>query len=115
MKNHYAMATALAAWAMTPRDVTDEELRGILTSASDVPEDRLDACFAEMKQALEPTRQMVELITAMAGPQTARQLEEVFGESMWIDDDKGTAKYGVQVIDPGTGEETLSLSIKGKL
>ncbi len=106
MVKQYCMATTIAAIALAATPPTDDELRGLIATTSDVPPDRYDACMAELKQMLPDLAGMVEVMTACAGGvrPTAREIETAMAGSMWKDDDLKTATVNLRVVDEDENE-----------
>jgi hypothetical protein len=112
----YDFRAAAVALAMAPATATDDEIRGIIAAASDVPADKLDKCFNEIKQSMPQLQMMALLAQAMQDgqPMTARELEAVFVDAEWIDDGKGEATYSMTITDED-GEEIASSTTRTKL
>jgi hypothetical protein len=85
-----------------PTEYRIEHVRDLLA----VPEDRLDACFADMRDWLRHMRVIVPEIESAIKSAGIMTTEPVCGGMVFVDDGKtGCSRLDLTFVDAATGEE----------
>lgn len=114
-KTSYDVSDALAVMLTSPPDTADGDLKAMLAEASDIPANRLDFAFDEIKQGLPALYPIVMVLAISLGRQpTAHELRPMLTECNWVDDDGHDLNIHMSVQDED-GHETASVSMHSKL
>jgi hypothetical protein len=105
----YDIVDACALLALTPAGTPEAELRSILIAATDIPENRIAVCLAELNasQMINHLRGLAMLHKAVTGEvQTPATLKATFQGAVWNDDGEGHTTYKVTVQDEDGGNSS---------
>lgn len=109
----YCLADAAAALALSSPSASDAELKGILAMASDVPAERIDTCFAELKagdmfSALRGMAMVAEM--ALGHKPSVDEIRDVFQSCVWNDDGNNQATVNLTIASED-GSEDAKISV----
>ena len=114
MFKSYDVADAAALIAMTPAGTSDEEVKAILIAATDIPADRIDACFTELKQSgiIDHMRGLAMLYKLATGDDaTVEAMRSTLQGAGWNDDGENRSEYNVKIVNDD-GETASEITVK---
>lgn len=110
----YDLKDAATALAMTDPAASDAELKGILAMASDIPEERLETAFAELRKTdtIQSLRGMVLILRmALGRAPTTAELNDCFQSFAWNDDGHASLTATIKV-EADDGEAEIKITKK---
>ena len=114
MKKTYSVVDAAVLFSLTPAGTPDGELKAILVSATDIPADKIDTCWTELKASgMVNSLRGLAMVQKMASGKepTVEAMREAFKGATWTDDGESHATYQVEFEDED-GNKQAEVSIK---
>lgn len=114
MFKSYDIVDASALIALSPMGTSDEEVKAILIAATDIPADKIDTCFNELKPSgmIGHLRGLAMLYRLATGEEpTPEAMRQTFQGAVWNDDGESTSTYKVKIVDDD-GETTSEITVQ---